>query len=142
MPVGISMHEFTTLASLPVGATRLVTVGIDFGDSTQNVSCDLVASGRPIKINFRPSVGELIRPVTCTEGVFINEQGIFEIIGNMSKQDKHKFTNSIGKLKGMNEHSFSITNTLELEDMKNISTKIFRTTNMASINSSDPNTLR
>ena len=78
MPVGISMHEFTTLASLPVGATRLVTIGIDFGDSTQNVSCDLVASGKAIKINFRPSVGELIRPVTCTEGVFINEQGIFE----------------------------------------------------------------
>nr|CAH0100612.1 unnamed protein product [Daphnia galeata] len=121
MPVGISMHEFTTLASLPVGATRLVTIGIDFGDSTQNVSCDLVASGKPIKINFRPSVGELIRPVTCTEGVFINEQG---------------------KLKGMNEHNFSITNTSELEDVKSISTKIFRTTNMASINSSDPNTLR
>lgn len=74
-PVGISMHEFTSLPSLPAGATRLVTIGIDFGDSTQNVSCDLVASGRPIKINFRPSVGELIRPVTCTEGFFINQQG-------------------------------------------------------------------
>lgn len=69
------MHEFAALASIPAGSTRLVTLGIDFGDSTQNVSCDLVASGRPIKINFRPSVGELIRPVTCTEGYFINQQG-------------------------------------------------------------------
>ena len=74
------MHEFTTLASIPAGATRLVTIGIDFGDSTQNVGCDLVASGRPIKLNFRPSVGELIRPVTCTEGVFINHQGTFKKI--------------------------------------------------------------
>ena len=92
MPVGISMHEFTALTSLPVGATRLVTVGIDFGDSTQNVSCDLVASGRPIKINFRPPVGELIRPVTCTEGVFINEQGIYRDF-SMSKQKSSKCTN-------------------------------------------------
>ncbi|KZS18176.1 AP-3 complex subunit beta [Daphnia magna] len=121
MPVGISMHEFTTLASLPAGATRLVTLGIDFGDSTQTVSCDLVASGRPIRINFRPSVGELIRPVTCSEGVFINEQG---------------------KLKGMNEHSFPITNMSELGDVKNISAKLFRASNMASISSSEQNTLR
>lgn len=71
------MHEFTALTSIPAGSTRLVTLGIDFGDSTQNVSCDLVASGRPIKINFRPSVGELIRPVTCTEGFFINQQGVY-----------------------------------------------------------------
>ena len=70
------MHEFSTLASLPAGSTRLVTLGIDFGDSTQNVSFDLIASGRPIKINLRPSVGELIRPITCSEGHFMNEQGL------------------------------------------------------------------
>lgn len=73
--MGISMHEFSTIASIPAGSERLVTLGIDFGDSTQNVSCDLVAGGRLIKLNFRPSVGELMRPVVCTEGFFINQQG-------------------------------------------------------------------
>ena len=48
------MHEFPALALLPAGSTRLVTLGIDFGDSTQNVGFDLLASGRPIRINLRP----------------------------------------------------------------------------------------
>ena len=69
------MHDFSSIAALPAGSTRLVTLGIDFGDSTQNISFDLVASGRPIKVNLRPSVGELLRPVGCTEGFFMNEQG-------------------------------------------------------------------
>jgi len=74
------MHEFSSIAALAAGSTRLVTLGIDFGDSTQNVSFDLIASGRPIKINLRPSVGELIRPVACSEGFFMNEQGNVQIV--------------------------------------------------------------
>ena len=77
MPAGISMHEFAAIVSLPVASTTLVTLGVDFGDSTQNISFDIVASGRPVKINLRPSVGELLRPVVCTEGHFMNEQGKF-----------------------------------------------------------------
>ena len=69
------MHEFTALTAIPAGSTRLVTLGIDFCDSTQNIQFDLIASGRPIRMTLRPPVGELIRPVTCTEGYFINEQG-------------------------------------------------------------------
>ena len=84
------MHEFSPLTSIPAGCERLVTLGIDFGDSTQNVSCDLVASGRPIKLNFRPSVGELVRPVTCTEGYFINQQG------EMTKEIELEFIQLIG----------------------------------------------
>ena len=42
----------------------------------------------------------------------------------------------------MNEHSFTLTNAIELSDAKTVSTKVFRTANLASINSSDPNVLR
>lgn len=75
IPVGISLHEFSPLPLLPAGSTRLATVGVDFGDSTQNVSFDLMASGRPVRVGLRPSVGELIRPVSFSEGFFLNEQG-------------------------------------------------------------------
>ena len=68
------MHDFSAIASLPAGGTRLVTIGIDFGDSTQNINFDLVASGKIVRVGLRPPVGELVRPVTCTEGFFANEQ--------------------------------------------------------------------
>lgn len=51
-----------------------MTIGIDFGDSTQNINFDLVASGKIVRVGLRPPVGELVRPVTCTEGFFANEQ--------------------------------------------------------------------
>ena len=73
--MGISIHEFSAIASLPAGSTKLVTLGVDFGDSTQNISFDIVASGRLVKVELRPTVGELVRPVVCTEGHFMNEQG-------------------------------------------------------------------
>merc|ERR1740128_1279959 len=121
MPAGILMHEFAAIVSLPVASTTLVTLGVDFGDSTQNISFDIVASGRPVKINLRPSVGELLRPVVCTEGHFMNEQG---------------------KLRGMNEHSVFLANRLHQNDMKTISSKLFRAANVGCITSSDPQTLR
>jgi len=121
IPVGISIHEFSAIASLPVGSTKQVTLGVDYGDSTQSISFDIVASGRPVKINLRPSVGELIRPVDCTEGYFMNEQG---------------------KLRGMNENSATLSSRFDQSDVKSISSKLFRAANVASIISSDPLTLR
>ena len=82
------MHEFTALTAIPAASTRLVTLGIDFCDSTQNIQFDLIASGRPIRMTLRPPVGELIRPVTCTEGYFINEQGKDELTFLFLKNSK------------------------------------------------------
>jgi len=121
IPVGISIHEFSAIASLPAGSTKLVTLGVDFGDSTQNISFDIVASGRLVKVELRPTVGELVRPVVCTEGHFMNEQG---------------------KLRGMNEHSTTLSSRINSSDIKTISSKLFRAANVASIISTDPQILR
>ena len=72
---GTSMHDFPGLASLPAGATRLVSLGVDFGDSTQGVQFDLMAGGRPVRVALRPPLGELIRPVVCSETHFLDQQG-------------------------------------------------------------------
>lgn len=42
----------------------------------------------------------------------------------------------------MNEHAYALTNSFETGDAKSISTKLFRTANMAPVISSDPNCLR
>ena len=115
------MHEFSALTSLPVGTTRLVTIGIDFADSTQNVHFDLIASGRPIKINIRPPIGEMVRAITCSEGHFINEQS---------------------KLRGMNEHSCQLSMPLEAIDTKYLCTRISKAANVSFLSSSNPEILR
>ena len=172
IPVGISIHEFSAIASLPVGSTKQVTLGVDYGDSTQSISFDIVASGRPVKINLRPSVGELIRPVDCTEGYFMNEQGFF-LLYSLPPFSSSQFIQTsyyqckfmavmllpsvfiagtwrwlmfriffAGKLRGMNENSATLSSRFDQSDVKSISSKLFRAANVASIISSDPLTLR
>ena len=46
MAPGASLREFSSLGVLKANASACVTLGVDFNDSTQAASFDLVASGR------------------------------------------------------------------------------------------------
>lgn len=137
------MHEFSSVSRLLPGATTLATLGIDFSDSTQTVSFDMAASGRLVKVNIRPSVGEILRPVTCSEGFFINQSGKVQehFIVAIEKLTVFFFC-VLGKLKGMNEHSITLSKSPQTQDRKTVCSKIFKACNVASITSSDLDTLR
>ena len=45
---GMSLHEFPGIATLAAGASQIVTLGINFNDTTQPAKFDLVN----LKINF------------------------------------------------------------------------------------------
>jgi AP-3 complex subunit beta len=52
---GMSLHEFPGLASIPVGSSSSVNVGVNFNDTTQSAKFDLVASGRCHSVRICPS---------------------------------------------------------------------------------------
>ena len=45
LSLGMTMHEFASIASLEPDSAQTVTIGINFNDSTQSAKFDLVASG-------------------------------------------------------------------------------------------------
>lgn len=51
---GMSIHEFPGIASLPVGSSRTVSIGINFNDTTQPAKFDLV-----IRVAFKFTKNEL-----------------------------------------------------------------------------------
>lgn len=152
LPPGISIHQFPTLALLPAGSTQLVTIGIGFGDSTQSINFDVITSIRPIRVCLRPSVGELVRPVTCGEALFLEEQGeiwgrrmIEYVCGSVHEVAYfYLFINLLvtGKLKGMNEHSSTLVQCLEKDDLKVVSSKVLRAANLAQVTSQGAKILR
>ncbi|XP_065225046.1 AP-3 complex subunit beta-1 [Planococcus citri] len=119
----ISMHEFPPVASLMPTEKRTVTLGVNFNDSTQPISfevlwnCDEVAMKSTI--SFKAPVGELLRAVSMPESNYLEEQT---------------------KLKGMNEHSANIT--IGTDDKSKISQYIYEVANFASTSSIESSTLR
>jgi hypothetical protein len=64
---------------LEAGKSRLVTLGIDFNDTTQGAKMEILwaTEVEPKKqtVTIKAPIGELIRPVTMSESLFIAEQG-------------------------------------------------------------------
>ncbi|GLH02271.1 AP-3 complex subunit beta [Gryllus bimaculatus] len=121
LPPGITMHDFAPIGLLHVGTSLPGTVGIDFNDSTQPISFEIVTSERTCKVNLRASIGELIRAVTMPENLFISEQG---------------------KLKGMTEHTASLSLPITCNNSKAICQRVYEIANVAAIPGTDPSVLR
>jgi hypothetical protein len=51
----MSIHEFPGIATLPAGASRTVTLGINFNDTTQSAKFDLVKNLFKLSIFFSRS---------------------------------------------------------------------------------------
>lgn len=83
------MHEFAPVSIIAPGTSLSGTVGIDWNDTTQPASFDIVWSvagdNRKSSISIKPNVGELITAVTMADFLFLSEQGIvvcFHVLNN------------------------------------------------------------
>lgn len=81
MPNGLSVHEFAPIGKLSPGATVSGTIGIDWNDSSQQVSFDInwivSEESRKSSVLIKPNVGELLRAVIMPDFLFLSEQGMF-----------------------------------------------------------------
>ena len=109
---GMTMHEFSSLASLEPDSSQTVTIGINFNDSTQSAKFDLVASGRVFTVQIQPQIGELIRGVSMPESLF----------------DQEKV-----KLKGMNQVDTNFDLPSAYSDEAGIKKKIYETANVVQV---------
>lgn len=75
--VGSSMafRGFGTIPSLSEGSSMLVTLGLDWNDSTQAAVLGLTWDQGSANICLRPALGELLRPVSISLETFITNQG-------------------------------------------------------------------
>lgn len=117
---GMQLNEFAAIAVLPSKATVQGTLGIDFNDSTQPVSFDIVTKTNTCHATIKATVGEFIRAVLMNENVYREERS---------------------KLRGMNEHSVSIPLNTTMSDVRLLQQRIYECANVASVPSSLPNTL-
>lgn len=125
----MSIHEFAPIASLGSNCSLPGTLGIDFNDSTQVANFEIASSlgntdlrsgvtlltsaffAGVSSVTIKPTIGELLRPVTMSEETFLAEQG---------------------RLRGMNEHSDTVT----WSSSNNTSEKIFGAANLGACQSS------
>lgn len=117
---GMQLNEFVAIAVLPSKATVQGTLGIDFNDSTQPVSFDIVTKTNTCHATIKATVGEFVRAVVMNENVYREERS---------------------KLRGMNEHSISIPINTTMSDIRLLQQRIYEFANVASVPSSVPNTL-
>lgn len=117
---GMQLNEFAAISDLPSKATVQGTLGIDFNDSTQPVSFDIVTKTSTCHATIKATVGEFIRAVLMNENVYREERS---------------------KLRGMNEHSMSIPLNTTMSDVRLLQQRIYEYANVASVPSSHPNTL-
>lgn len=67
---GMALHEFAGISVLAPNTTLCGTLGIDFNDTTQPATFDLVAGGRTFSLNINAPVGELLMPLAMSEADF------------------------------------------------------------------------
>lgn len=113
----MSVHEFVCVTTLNPNCSLAGTLGIDFNDSTNAANLEILSSKGLNNISIKPSIGELLRPVTMNEQTFTNEQS---------------------KLRGMNEHITTVSNAF----IKDATSKIFQTANVAACLCAKEDTLR
>lgn len=74
----IKIHEFAPLPTLASKESRTTYLGVDFNDSAQAISFEIswTCEDVPNKANasLKVSIGELLRPVSMPESMFLDEQ--------------------------------------------------------------------
>ncbi|KAL1476105.1 hypothetical protein MTO96_036762 [Rhipicephalus appendiculatus] len=117
---GVSEVRGIAPEPLALGATRHATLGIDFGDSTQPVTLEVVVeNGARHTLTFQPPVGEMLRPVRINRDEFLAQQG---------------------KLRGMNEHSCSLEKAPEA--VEEVRQRIHRAANVLVVEDEQPGWVR
>lgn len=110
------IKEFAPIAQLAAGGTIAALIGIEFNDSTQPVQFAVTAAAfGAARVHLRPAVGDLVRSVRMSAGVFAEERA---------------------KLRGMNEHSTQVR-LPELPDRRALVQRVLEYANVALV-ATDP----
>ncbi|XP_056646948.1 AP-3 complex subunit beta-1 [Diorhabda sublineata] len=116
LAVGMSMHNFTCIPKLPPNCSFPATLGIDFNDTIQSANFEIVSSLGNCNVSLKPSIGELLRPVSMSSALFLQHQT---------------------KLRGMTEHSRPL-----IKCVPDVEEKIKEFTNLGPCDRSDPKAYR
>ncbi|XP_063708004.1 AP-3 complex subunit beta-2 [Culicoides brevitarsis] len=114
LPSGVILNEFAPIDVLEPKSSLTRVLGIDFNDSTQSLSFEIVSDAGTSKVNISATVGAFLRAVAMSEKTF-----------NAEKQ----------KLRGMTEHTSKLPVTLEAPLLRQ---KIFEIANVGGITTEDP----
>lgn len=115
---GMEIHEFPEIASLGVGASMSVLMGINFNDTTQPASFQLITEQKTFSLTISAPVGELLQPHTMGEAEFKTQQA---------------------KLGGMNENKESCDIPETKRTPHGICSSVMSVANLLQVPSSDPN---
>ncbi|XP_055691768.1 AP-3 complex subunit beta-2 [Lutzomyia longipalpis] len=116
-----AIRAFPAIPQLAPNAALTETLGVDFNDSTQPISFTILSSLGRSQVSIGAPVGELIQPIKIPEDTFRVERN---------------------KLRGMTEHSCTLTTSSEGDVRKGIEEKIFRLANVAAVPSNEEKILQ
>ncbi|CAG5115388.1 unnamed protein product [Candidula unifasciata] len=114
---GMEIHDFPEIASLGVGASTSVLMGINFNDTTQPASFQLVSEQKTFSLAISAPVGELLQPHTMGEA---------------------EFKSQLAKLSGMNENRESCDIPENKRTPEGIYSSVLSVSNVLQVPSSDP----
>uniref|UniRef100_A0A2C9JVD6 AP-3 complex subunit beta n=1 Tax=Biomphalaria glabrata TaxID=6526 RepID=A0A2C9JVD6_BIOGL len=114
---GMEIHDFPEIASLGVGACTSVLMGINFNDTTQPASFQLVTEQKTYSLTISAPVGELLQPHTMGENDFKAQKA---------------------KLGGMNENQESCDVPESKRTPHSICSAVMTVANLLQVPSSDP----
>lgn len=117
LPSGVILNEFAPIELLEPKSTLTRILGIDFNDSTQSLSFEIVSDAGTSKVNISATVGAFLRAVSMTEKNFHVERTT---------------------LRGMTEHTSKLQVNMDAPMLRQ---KIYEIANVGGIASSGPNTL-
>jgi hypothetical protein len=76
---GMSLNEFPSLEFLDAEKGASAILGVNFNDTTQGAKMEMLweteAGAKKQTVVIKATIGELIRPITMSESMFITEQG-------------------------------------------------------------------
>lgn len=114
------IKEFAPIAQLQPRGTVQGTIGIDFNDSTQPLSFEIIANSfAKVRVTLKPMLGDLVRSIQMPEEIFREERS---------------------KLRGMNEHSTVVILNVQ-NDKRFLQQQIFECANVASVQSNESSML-
>ncbi|KAK7499691.1 hypothetical protein BaRGS_00009032 [Batillaria attramentaria] len=118
---GMEVQPFPEIATLAVGASTSVLMGVNFNDTTQPAAIEVCVGEQKFKVNITAPVGELLQPYTMSESDFSSQQS---------------------KLGGMNENSTNVTLDEEGRTPQSICTCVLTAGNLLQVPSSDENVFK
>ena len=66
----VQVQDFHEISTLEPNRTAHGTIGIDCGDTTQNVGLTIECSGREYDVTLKPKICEMLRPIAMTQEQF------------------------------------------------------------------------